>query len=223
MPSIFGRNKQLRKGSTMAFAKKKTTEPVFADERKRQRDSAGLSTELCSPNPSAHRGAAGDLADYPKDATSFVERLTVEPEVSAREIILTTLAQQDDVQVAAGLVECLRSDDAARRYEAIEALAQMPSAIAPIIRGLLCDPDPDARIFAVSILESLRHPDVETWLIQVIESDPHVNVCATAVDLLGEVGTEAALESLERLHSRFADEPFILFAADMALKRISKS
>jgi HEAT repeat protein len=120
-------------------------------------------------------------------------------------------------------VDCLRSDDAALRYEAIEALAKMPAAIAPIIRGLLCDPDPDARIFAVNIIESLHHPDVEAWLIQVIENDPHVNVCATAIDLLSEIGTEAALEPLERLNIRFAHEPYIRFAADIALKRIRGS
>ena len=35
-------------------------------------------------------------------------------------------------------------------------------------------------------LVSLRHPDVELWLREVIERDAHENVCATAVDLLGE-------------------------------------
>jgi len=207
----------------MAFVKKKAAEPVYEDERKQKRDCSGLLAELSAPNPTARRWAARDLVDYPENAASLIERLKVEPEVSVREVILTTLAQQEDVTVAAGLLECLRSDDAARRYEAIEALAQMPAAIAPIIRGLLCDPDPDARIFAVNILASLRHPDVETWLIQVIETDPHVNVCATAVDQLSEVGTEAALEPLAQLSSRFAEEPYILFAADMALKRIRGS
>jgi tRNA A37 threonylcarbamoyladenosine synthetase subunit TsaC/SUA5/YrdC len=47
-----------------------------------------------------------------------------------------------------------------------------------------------------------------------------VNVCATAVDLLCEVGTEAAIDPLVRLKARFASEPYIQFAADLALKRI---
>jgi len=51
----------------------------------------------------------------------------------------------------------------------------------------------------------------------------HVNVCATAVDLLGEVGSEAAHEPLGRLKVRYADEPYIQFAADLALKRITES
>jgi tRNA A37 threonylcarbamoyladenosine synthetase subunit TsaC/SUA5/YrdC len=57
-------------------------------------------------------------------------------------------------------------------------------------------------------------------LIEVIERDAHVNVCATAVDLLCEVGTEAAIDPLLQLKARFIREPYIQFAADLALKRI---
>jgi hypothetical protein len=74
----------------------------------------------------------------------------------------------------------------------------------------------------VNILESLRHPEVESWLIEVIDSDPHLNVCATAVDLLGEVGSSAAREPLLRLKARYTEEPYIQFAADLALKRINE-
>jgi len=77
------------------------------------------------------------------------------------------------------------------------------------------------RIFAINILESLRHPDVEAWLIEVIERDPMVNVCGTAVDLLSEVGSSASHDALERLKARFAAEPYIQFAADLALQRIA--
>jgi hypothetical protein len=61
---------------------------------------------------------------------------------------------------------------------------------------------------------------VEQWLIEVIERDTHVNVCATAVDLLCEVGTEAAIDPLLHLKARFAHEAYIQFAADLALKRV---
>ena len=88
---------------------------------------------------------------------------------------------------------------------------------------MLTDADPDVRILAVNILESLRHPNVEQWLIEVIESDLQVNVCATAVDLLGEVGSDTAHDPLRRLKLRFATEPYIQFATDLALKRIAGS
>jgi hypothetical protein len=59
--------------------------------------------------------------------------------------------------------------------------------------------------------------------MEVIDRDPVVNVCGTAVDLLGELGSPASHEALERLKQRFADEPYIQFAADLALKRTAKA
>ena len=145
-----------------------------------------------------------------------------EPDASVREVILTTLTRLGDAVAVAGLVQCMRSDDAALRNEAIEAMKLLPDAVAPIMRDLLADPDSDLRIFAVNILESLKHPDVELWLREVIERDPHINVCATAVDLLGEVGSAAALDSLRQLKARFAGQAYIAFAADLAIKRIQQ-
>ncbi|WP_438404763.1 HEAT repeat domain-containing protein, partial [Aeromonas hydrophila] len=81
-------------------------------------------------------------------------------------------------------------------------------------------PDADVRIFAINVLESLQHPNVEQWLLDVISQDPHVNVCATALDLLAEVGTVAAVAPLQALQQRFSDEPFMHFAIDVALTRI---
>ncbi len=173
----------------MALIKTRTIEPVAEDARGHPRDCAGLVAELASANPTARRWAARDLADCPDAAAALLERLQREADVSVREVILTTLTGLGDATSVAGLVECLRSEDAALRNESIEAMKQLPDAVAPIMRGLLADPDPDVRIFAVNILESLCHPEVERWLIEVIDRDPHVNVCGTAVDLLGEVGS----------------------------------
>jgi len=204
----------------MVFIKTKTSEPVFQDERKRERDCAGLLAQLSDPNPTARRWAARDLMNCPEVDSALVERLKIEPEVSVREVIITTLIRLGAPAAVIGLIDCLRSEDAALRNEAIEAMKQLPDEVAPIMRGLLVDPDPDVRIFAVNILESLRHSEVEAWLIEVITHDAHVNVCSTAVDLFSELGTEASLEPLELLKTRFPDDPYIQFATELALKRI---
>ena len=206
----------------MVFIKKQTSEPVYKDERKRERNCASLLEQLSDPNPTARRWAARDLVNF-QEVAALVARLKLEPEVSVREVILTTLTRLGDPAAVAGLVDCLRSEDAALRNEAIEAMSQLPDEVAPIMQELLADLDPDIRIFAVNILESLCHPEVEAWLIDVVETDPHVNVCATAVNLLCEVGTEAAVEPLARLRTRFTKEPYIHFAIDVALKRIHES
>jgi HEAT repeat protein len=192
-------------------------------ERAYARDCESLLLQLNDPQAEVRRWAARDLFDCPGSSGALVQRLRTELEESVREVIFTTLTRQGDATAVQGLVEFLRSEDAALRNEAIEAMKQLPLAVASIMRGLLDDPDSDVRIFAVNVLESLRHPDVEGWLIDVIERDAHVNVCATAVDLLGEVGSRAAREPLLRLRARFAREPYIQFAADLAIKRLLES
>jgi HEAT repeat protein len=204
----------------MGFVKRQVNESIDQDERKRSRDCATLVEELSNSNPTARRWAARDLAECPDASGALVERLKLETNGSVREVILTTLTRLGDDLAVAGLVQCLRSEDAALRNEAIDAMKQLPDEVAPLMQGLLRDADPDVRIFAVNILESLCHPEVEAWLIEVIEQDAHVNVCATAVDLLGEVGSAAARQSLWNLKKRFPDEPFVQFAADIALRRI---
>ena len=143
--------------------------------------------------------------------------------MSVREIILSSLAAIADAEAVHGLVNCLRTEDPWLRNEAIEIMKQLPDQVGPIMRDLLADPDADVRIFAVNILESLRHPDVESWLLEVIERDSNINVCATALDLLVEVGTQAAEQPLQHIQARFPDEPYIRFASEMALKRLAEN
>jgi HEAT repeat protein len=206
----------------MALIKTQTAQPVAEEERKQSRDCANLIVALEDDNPTVRRWAARDLTDFPTASAALVNRLQREEDVSVREIILTTLTSLGDEVAVAGLVDCLRSEGVSLRNEAIEAMKQLPDEVAPIMQGLLADANPDVRIFAVNILESLRHPEVESWLVTVIDNDPHLNVCATAVDLLGEVGSSAAREALLRLKARYADEPYIQFATDLAIKRITE-
>jgi HEAT repeat protein len=206
----------------MACMKKQNNESVGREDRQETRECPDLLAGLEDANPTTRRWAARDLVNCQDVASALVDRLKREGDLSVREVILTTLTRLGDSTAVAGLVDCLHSEDAALRNEAIEAMKQLPDEVAPIMQGLLADPDPDVRIFAVNILESLRHADVESWLIDVIETDLHVNVCATAVDLLSVVGSEAALERLDRLMGRFADEPYVQFAADLALSRVQE-
>lgn len=207
----------------MAFVRQKDTEMVEQDVRKKTRECPDLLVSLRDESATTRRWAARDLVNCTDAAAALVEQLKVESDLSVREVILTTLTRLGDATAVAGLVDCLRSEDAALRNEAIEAMKQLPDEVAPIMHGLLTDADPDVRIFTVNVLESLRHPDVESWLMEVITLDPHVNVCATAVDLLSEVGTAAALAPLTQLKARFSDEPYMQFAADLALRRINEN
>jgi len=204
----------------MAFVKRKAIEHGEADEPKREASCAELTACLEDADPQTRRHAARDMLHHPNGSDALVSRLRREQDAAVREVILTTLVRLGDPSVAAGMAECLQSEDAALRNEVIEAIGLLAGDVSATLRTLLADPSPDVRIFAVNILDLRRQPDVESWLIEVIERDAHLNVCATAVDLLCEVGTEAALEPLLRLKARFVSDTFIQFAASRAIKRI---
>jgi HEAT repeat protein len=179
-----------------------------------------LVAELEDSNVTVRRHAAQQITTCPDAAKTLISRLKREENTAVREAILNSLLHLHDPSIGGSLADCLRSEDAALRNDVIDALKQLGDEVSPILRSLLNDPDSDMRIFVVNILSSGPHPDVEQWLLEVIDRDTHVNVCAAAVDLLSEIGTEAAIDPLLRLKARFAHETYIQFAADLALKRI---
>jgi HEAT repeat protein len=179
-----------------------------------------LATALNDADVVVRRLAARNMAQDRRSVSALLARLDIEQDASVRDAVLASLAAIGSVQAVDGLADCLRSEEAGLRNAAIETLKSMPHAAPTIMPRLLDDDDPDVRIFAVNILESLRHPQVEDWLLGVIGADPHINVCATAVDLLGEVGTSRAAVALQALPARFPDDPYIVFAASLALRRL---
>ena len=204
----------------MGLVKGKPVGTEVKAEPTEQQSQEELVAALEDSDATVRRHAAQKLMSCRDAAAALVSRLKREENTAVREAILNALVRMRDPSAVSGLAACLRSEDAALRNDVIEAFRQLGDEVAPILRSLLGDPDPDVRIFAVNILDSERHPDMERWLIEVIERDAHVNVCATAVDLLCEVGTEAAIDPLLHLKARFAREPYIQFAANLALKRI---
>ncbi|SEH25599.1 HEAT repeat domain-containing protein [Magnetospirillum fulvum] len=179
-----------------------------------------LLADLASDDPGPRRAAARALAAYPEAATALCNRLEIEPAPSVRAMILTTLIKIQNPAIAARLAALLRSDDVPLRTAVIEALQEMPDSAALHLRTLLNDPDSDVRIFAVNILGALRHADVPGWLAELIREEPHINVCAAAVDALAEIGDSEALADLDTLRARFASETFMSFAIDTATRRI---
>nr|WP_315392727.1 HEAT repeat domain-containing protein [uncultured Duganella sp.] len=204
----------------MGLIQRNTGPRAEAEAGGQRRTCAELLADLEHGEAAVRRWAARDLVACPGAALALIGRLHAEPVPSVREVILTTLIVQGDAAAVGGLVDCLRSGEAARRNEAIEAMKQLPGEVAPLMEQLLADADADVRIFAVNVLESMRHPQVEDWLITVLLTERHVNVCAAALDVLSEVATPRARAALEQVKARFDDEPYIEFAADLALRRL---
>ncbi|WP_075791407.1 HEAT repeat domain-containing protein [Massilia putida] len=148
--------------------------------------------------------------------------LDAETDLAARSAILGTLAAIGSEEAVAGLADCMRSEDAGLRNAAIDVLRGLPAQVAPVLAHLIVDPDRDVRVLAVGILEALRHPQVEEWLLHLIEADSDMNVCGAALDVLADIATPVAAGPVERLLARFEDEPYIWFAGRFVLSRIAQ-
>jgi HEAT repeat protein len=179
-----------------------------------------LLADLSDAASGVRRGAARELAAHPATAMALCDRLELETAPSVRSAIMTSLIAIDTTEVASRLTGYLRSEDTTLRNPAIEALQEMPKSVVPLLHQLLSDEDSDVRIFAVNILAVLRHAEAPERLARVIRSDPHINVCAAAVDGLAEVGGPEQVADLRELTLRFPDNAFMRFAVDIAIRRV---
>lgn len=204
-------------------ATKRVADPKRDAEHASSASAAQFAEGLRSVEPTQRRQAVRDLARFPEGIPILCDHLEHERAVSVRSVIMTVLIQSRSRQAVEGLIRYLRSENAALRNEAIEALQEMPDEIAPYMETLLSDPESDVRIFAVNILSVLPNSRAPEWLQKVILEDEHVNVCAAAVDCLAEVGTPASIHALKELRLRFGDQPFMTFAIEAALNRIGKA
>ncbi len=206
----------LKKNNDSA-AKERTTH-----KRRFNRDYDGLLCQLGSEVSSERRWAARDLAKYPEAVSALLKALSDEWEHDVREALFDTLQQIGGEDVISGMISLLRAESAELRNGAIEVMQSMPTAIADHIMELLNDRDSDVRIFAIDILQVLAHPQTPEWLISVLKDETHINVIATAVDRIAEVGTLEMLPEIEDIKLRFPDEPYLAFAVDTAIKRIKE-
>jgi HEAT repeat protein len=138
-----------------------------------------------------------------------------------RDALFASLADIGGPQAAEFVARSLRSEDAAIRGGAVEALKSLGDDAVDILDLLLDDGDADVRILAVEVTRVWPDATALPRLRHVLEHDPHVNACAAAVDVATEVGTIELLPALQGLRSRFPAEPFLAFAADIACSRIS--
>ncbi|MFD1384985.1 HEAT repeat domain-containing protein [Rhodanobacter aciditrophus] len=175
---------------------------------------------LESQDPAARRLAARELKEFSVAAPALINALAREPNVRVKGAILVSLQYIGGARVFEGLVPFLRSEDVGLRNGIIEILQGMPEEVSKHISSLLHDDDSDVRIFAIDILQTLAHPDTPLWLMDVIKNDEHVNVVATAIDRLIEVGNPEHLPAIEQVKVRFPNEPYISFIVDLALQRL---
>jgi HEAT repeat protein len=166
------------------------------------------------------RWAAARAAPGPVAIRSLGEALAHEGDARVREAIFTALARIGTPESAKAVLPYLRLDDANTRTGAMDALRAMPDACQPVLPGLLEDPDPDVRLLACDLVRDAGGAEGPRWLCALIETEPQANVCAAAVEALGEIGNAKALPALSNCAERFPDDPFLGFAIKVVADRL---
>ena len=174
---------------------------------------------LASASPDK-RWAAARAASDPAAIPSLAEALAHERDSRVREAIFTALARIGTPESVKVVLPYMRLDDANTRTGAMDALRAMQDACRQYLPALLADPDPDVRLLACDLVRDAGGADGLRWLCALIETEPQANVCAAAVEGLGEIGDATALPALTNCAQRFPDDPFLGFAIQVVADRL---
>jgi HEAT repeat protein len=168
------------------------------------------------------RWAAARAARDPAAVPALGGALAHERDARVREAIFTALARIGTPESAKVILSYLRLDDASTRTGAMDALRAMPDACRLYLPELLADPDSDVRLLACDLVRDAGGADGPRWLCALIETEPQANVCAAAVEALGEIADATAAPSLSRCAERFPDDPFLGFAIKVIAERLHR-
>jgi HEAT repeat protein len=176
---------------------------------------------LDSSDAEVRWSAARALAGHANAVPELAAALARETVPRVREAIMTALIRIGDTASVEAILPYLRSQDAGLRAAAIESLQALPETIAPFMAPLFADRDSDVRLLATELARNMNAPDATRLLCDLIEREQHPNVCAAAIDVLMEVGTQEAIPALEKCAARFSGTPFLPFAISLAIVRLA--
>jgi HEAT repeat protein len=183
-------------------------------------DSAKVLTALVNGSDEERWAAARAAPDVPGGMKALGEALLRERSPRVREAVLTSLSRVSTAESVELLLPLLRSEEAHLRTGALDALRAMKGVVFAYLPHLLHDTDPDVRLLACELARNLPSEESARLLCELLESEPEPNVCASAVEVLAEVGGEEALPVLARCEERFRGISFLEFAIKITADRI---
>jgi HEAT repeat protein len=204
----------------MPFVKRDTAIPSSAAAPLADELAAHIAA-LASRDAEGRWQGARALTGHAEAVAPLAIALGVEAIPRVREAIMTALMRIGNAASVEALLPYLRSQDAGQRAAAIEALQGLPREMSPFLKALLADGDSDVRVLATELARSFPAVEATRLLCGLLMVEPHPNVCAAAIDVLAEVGTEEAIPVLEQCGRRFGSTPFLPFAAAKVITLIS--
>jgi HEAT repeat protein len=175
---------------------------------------------LRSDDAEVRWAAARAAATVAGGTQALAAALRTETEPQVREALFTSLSRIGTAHSTDELVGFLRSDAAALRTGALDALRALGAEVGQVLPHLLKDTDADIRILSCELARGLPTEEAAAALCSLLAQESEVNVCAAAVDVLAEVGGPAALPVLAQCAARFPQSPFLRFAVQTASNRI---
>ena len=124
--------------------------------------------------------------------------------------------REEDLEL---LLDMLKSENAYLRNSAITFLQQHGEQAKDFIYNLMKNEDKDIRIFAINILGDVNFEDSIDMLREFIKNETDINSLMTAIDYMGEIGSEEDIPLLEEIKEKFND-PYVSFGIDLAIDRI---
>ncbi len=164
--------------------------------------------------------AVRDVSRMPNGTALLADVLARESDGRVREAIFTSLSRTPEG--VAVILPYVRSEEAAVRTGALDALRASLEKADDLLAGYLSDPDPDVRLLICDVVRGLPSLAATRLMIELLDREDAVNVCAAAIEVLAEVGEPSALPALDRCARRFGGEAFLVFSARIAAQRISE-
>jgi len=183
-------------------------------------DPASVLSALAHGTDDERWAAARAAPGAPAGAEALGHALATERNLRVREAIFTSLARIGTAESVEWVLPHLRSDDAHLRTGALDALRAMKGAVRPYLEQLLGDLDADVRLLACELARNLPSEDASRLLCGLLDSELEANVCASAVEVLAEVGGAEALPILARCADRFRGTAFLEFSIKITADRI---
>ena len=150
---------------------------------------------------------------------SFMNEEESDKELCTKIATVISNMDADDAPIEK-IMDLLKLDNAYIRNLGISILRDFGDSIKYYIVKFLIGDDRDLRIFAINVLGDVNFPESRDMLVELLETEADINVAMTAVDYMGEIGEIEDIDLLESLKARFAEDFYVEFAVDGAIKMI---